>query len=136
MNTQNIVVDFGKHKGELWTRVPADYLRWLVNQPITEGQFSHNHDMAQAELDRRGTKVSHDVDVSPHAIDKASLRLRRTWHETAFNDQEGIYTWLSRIATEANKKFPGEEKVKYKGIRFVFKLGLQFPVLKTVMPIK
>ena len=137
IDTNNLTVDFGKHKGEVWTRVPADYLRWLINQPDEVPQFGNNKEIAKAELDRRGTVVSSEVELSPHSIDKASLRLRRIWHETALNGDEGIYSWLSRVATEALRTTPERPTlIKYRGIKFVFKQGSIFPVLKTVMIIK
>jgi DNA (cytosine-5)-methyltransferase 1 len=37
IDTHHLVCDFGKHKGELWTRVPVSYLKWLVNQPARPG---------------------------------------------------------------------------------------------------
>jgi len=132
MNTHGLIVDFGKHNGELWTRIPADYLRWLVNQPDEIPQFNKHKEIAKAELDRRGTVVSHEVDISPHAIDKASLRVRKIWHETALNPDEGLYSWLSRMATEALKTNPKAEKIIYKEIKFVFKQGNIYPTLKTV----
>lgn len=134
MNTHNMVVTFGKHNGELWTRVPASYLRWLVNQPEEMPEFSEHKKIAQAELDRRGTKITHEVELSPHAIDRASLRVRKIWHETALNDDEGLYSWLSRVANEACKSVKGKpERITYLGIVFIFKQGNIFPVLKSVI---
>jgi len=133
MNTHGLIVDFGKHNGEPWTRVPADYLRWLVNQPDEIPQFNKHKEIAKAELDRRGTVVSSEVELSPHAIDKASLRVRKIWHETALNEEEGLYSWLSRMATEALKTNLKAEKITYKGITFVFKQRNIYPILKTVI---
>jgi hypothetical protein len=137
INTHNLIVDFGKHKGERWTRVPASYLRWLVNQPEEIPGMEKNKDIAKAELERRGTKIGKGiVEISSHAIDSASLRVRKTWHETS-NKGEGLYTWLLRIAQEAVESTNEQpEKLIYKGIKFVFKWGNEFPVLKTVMPAK
>lgn len=134
INTHHLIVTFGKHNGEPWTRVPADYLRWLVNQPDDKPEFIEHKKIAKAELDRRGTVISSEVELSPHAIDKASLRVRKIWHETALSADEGLYTWLSRVATEASKTVEGKpERVEYLGITFVFKWGNIYPVLKTVI---
>lgn len=135
MKTDNLVVDFGKHKGELWTRLPVDYLQWLVNQPETIPGMEQNKEIAKAELDRRGTVVKNTVEVTPHAIDRASLRLRKVWHGTS-KEGEGIYTWLSRVADEAIREVGSNSVIKFKGIKFVFKLGNNYPILKTVMPTK
>jgi hypothetical protein len=68
IDTHNLIVEFGKHKGERWTRVPISYLKWLVN---VGSQYA---EIAQAELDRRGTRLTHDINLTGHAIDRASLR--------------------------------------------------------------
>lgn len=132
VNTHNMVVDFGKHKGEYWTRIPASYLRWLVNQPDNLPEFADHKKYAQSELDRRGTKIESGVEITPHAIDTASLRIRKIWHEDR-SENEGLYTWLTRVANEAIESVSGKpEKIKYKGIHFIFKQGNIFPILKTV----
>lgn len=131
INTHGLTIDFGKHSGELWTRVPVNYLLWMVNQPEMAADRKQT---AQAELDRRGT-VKPTIDISGHAIDRASLRFRKTWHQTALNDDEGLHAWLCRIATEALAS--GEKlesgKIRHLGIKFVFEEGSDWPVLKSVM---
>jgi len=131
INTHHLVVTFGKYKGELWTRVPLDYLQWLVNQKETIKGMENNKKMAQAELNRRGTRVRKEVEITPHAIDRASLRCRKIWHETSKED-EGIYTWLSRVASEVIQKKGMNEKVNYLNMKFVFKVGKNYPILKTI----
>ncbi len=42
INTHHLTVGFGKHKGELWTRVPVSYLRWLVNSEPLNGSNAHD----------------------------------------------------------------------------------------------
>jgi hypothetical protein len=140
INTHHLVVNFGKHKGELWTRVPADYLQWLVNQPVEKGDknkkdFEQHKKIAKAELERRGTDLKHDVEITPHSVDKASLRCRKIWHETC-KENEGIYSWLCRIASLAITEKGQNSVIKYSGIKFVFKLGNNYPILKTVMPLE
>ena len=131
INTHNLIVDFGRHSGQPWTRVPISYLKWLANTP------SHRaHDIAKAELDRRGTTTP-TLDVSGHAIDRASLTLRKTWHETSKED-EGLHAWLCRMAAEARAygdiSSSDDGVVFYKGMKFVFEMDTVWPVLKTVMP--
>lgn len=135
INTHNLVIGFGKHNGERWTRVPLSYLRWLVNQPH-EGNpdFMKNKEIAQAEIDRRGVTLGTEVEISDHAIDRASLRIRKIWHNDR-EAEEGIFSWLKRVATEALATAEGKpERVIHKDVIFVFKQGNVFPILKTVMP--
>ena len=130
INTHNTRINFGRHNGELYTRLPVSYLKWMVNVS------SQQADAAAAELKRRGT-VTPELDVSGHAIDKASLRCRKTWHETREKD-EGIYSWLNRMAGEAlsfgvhDDSNPG--RYRYRDMVFVFETELSWPILKTVMP--
>lgn len=138
IDTNNLRVNFGKYKNELWTRVPLDYLRWLVNEPDNIKGMEMNKVYAQAELDRRGTHVNREVEITPHAVDRASIKLLHQWRLTRLkdgNNKEGIYTWLSRMANEAGKDTKNEV-VYYSNIKFVFRLGNLYPILKTVMPIK
>lgn len=140
INTHNLRIEFGKHKGELWTRVPVSYLKWLVNSPPFRGD-THSIEIGKAELERRGT-FTPTVEISGHAIDRASLSCRKTWHQTAKSDQEGIHAWLCRVAAEALATVPvaelteigAEGRIDHLGLRFVFLFGECWPVLKTVMP--
>jgi hypothetical protein len=141
INTHNLVCDFGKHKGELWTRIPVSYLKWLVNSPMLSGRDDQARAIAAAELKRRGT-VTPTIEVSGHAIDSASLRCRKTWHETAKDPHEGLHAWLCRMATEALATQPPdhyaeavEGVIPYAGIKWVFVFGEAYPTLKTVMPV-
>lgn len=72
------------------------------------------------------------VEVSYHAIDKASLRAVHAWKVDAKND-EGLFSWLMRVSNEAVVKFPKQERVRYKGMTLVFAYGNHFPTLKTVL---
>lgn len=127
MNTHGLTIDFGKHKGELFTRLPVSYLRWMINERTTQWEI------AQAEFERRGDTMPR-VELSGHAIDNASLRVRKIWHETR-NKDEGLYSWLQRMTLEAlehGTKLPGG-KIAYQGVRLVIHEGEEFPCLKTVM---
>lgn len=130
INTHNMVCDFGRHAGVLYTRMPVGYLKWMVNSRHSRAA------VAEAELKRRGT-VTPDLDVSGHAIDRASLSLRKTWHETARPD-EGLHAWLCRVAREALEKNDVDVKGRYRhlGVKFAFEQDGVWPVLKTVMPDK
>jgi uncharacterized protein (DUF3820 family) len=126
INTHGLVCDFGKHSGELYTRLPVSYLKWMV-------QIGHSRaDIAEAELARRGT-VTPEVDVSGHAIDSASLRGRKIWHETR-GENEGLHAWLCRMAAEARALNDRDAGGRYlfAGMKFAFEEGA-WPVLKTVM---
>ncbi len=92
MNTQGIRIGYGKHKGQLFTRLPVSYLRWMINENAPMAN------VAQAEFERRGDTMP-KVELSGHAIDNASLRVRKIWHEDRGED-EGIYSWLTRITLE------------------------------------
>jgi hypothetical protein len=133
INTHNLRVDFGKHKGELWTRVPVAYLKWLTNKaPINPGDIAG--DIARSELKRRGT-VTPTIEVSGHAIDRASLSCRKIWHETRGPD-EGLHAWLCRMAQAAldAKDETKSGKFHHCGMLFAFEFGECYPALKTVMP--
>lgn len=127
INTHHLVCDFGQHKGQPWTRVPVSYLLWMVNNK------TRDHEIAEAELKRRGT-VKPEMDISGHAIDRASQTLIGKWAETRTMN-EGLHAWLVRMATEARLHGKAvNNKFHYKGIRFAFDDDGQWPVLKTVMP--
>ena len=140
IDTHGLIVDFGKHRGERWTRVPVSYLRWLAN---TAGLNGGNADIAKAELKRRGSTLP-TIELSGHAIDRASTSCRRIWHETAKDENEGLYSWLVRIAQKAldstedglqDHGEPGDFEVKYLGLKLVFSMGEYYPILKTVHPL-
>ena len=134
VDTHNYRMAIGRHKDELITRVPVSYLKWLANTPA-----HREHEFGKAELARRGT-VTPTLEVSGHAIDSASLRLRKTWHETASSPKEGLHAWLCRRAAEAWEQrheiaaSGGEVLVVHDGIKWVFEFSGVWPVLKTVMP--
>jgi hypothetical protein len=134
VNLHEYVLDFGRHNGERLVHVPVNYLRWAANQDFP---FAH---IAEAELKRRGTHVP-VIDLSGHAIDRASLQCRRMWHEERDRD-EGIHRWLCRRALDAirhGKQMDATdsmEKYEHKGIRFVFEVGRIGRTLKTVMALR
>ena len=130
INTHNLLCDFGKHNGEPYTRIPVSYLKWLANTPNHRA-----HEIAKAELSRRGTTTP-TIEVSGHAIHRASLSCRKRWHETR-GENEGIHAWLCRMAAEALEN--GQEingKHEWAGMKFAYELDGVWPVLKTVMPSK
>ena len=122
----------GRHKGELITRVPVSYLKWMIC-------VGHScEEQARAELERRGT-VTPDLEVSGHAIDRASLLCRWAWHETS-NDDEGLHAWLVRVSREAieeGKPHKDDPNRRFWiGLRFQFEFDGAWPVLRTVLPAK
>lgn len=127
INTHHLVVDFGKHKGTPWTRLPVSYVKWLANQ-----SGGPSAEIARAELKRRGT-VTPEVEISGHAIDRASQQLIGKWTELRLPN-EGLHAWLARMAMEARKQSRQKgDKVFYAGMKFVFDEGELYPILKTVM---
>lgn len=126
MKTEGLKVDFGRHKGELYTRLPVSYLNWMVNSDHSRKEI------AQAELKRRGTTMP-TLELSGHAIDRFSQRFLERWNILKEND-EGLNSWLLKRAAEAYSLLEeGETKVTYMDIKWVFDLGTCYPTLKTVM---
>lgn len=127
MNTHGLKIEFGKHKGELFTRLPVSYLKWMINGKVQQWEI------AKAEFERRGDTMP-KVELTGHAIDNASIRVRKIWHETKHKD-EGIYSWLQRITLEAleSGRRLDSGKIKYLGMKLVIEEGEEFPVLKTIM---
>ena len=132
INTHRIICDFGKHKGIPYTRIPVSYLKWMVCEtklPQTR-RF-----IAQAELDRRGT-VTPTMDISGHAIDRASTKLWQMFLSRPDKDT-GIYTWLEGLARDALSNGVGDGEARtYNGITFIFQMDCEWPVLKSVYPAK
>ena len=126
INTHGYQMKTGRHKDKLITRVPVSYLTWMVGIKHSEAAY------ARAELNRRGT-VTPTLDVSGHAIDRASLTCRDIWHQTK-NPDEGLHAWLVRMATGALAHGePRKEKIAYGGMLFAFDTDCEWPVFKTVM---
>ena len=129
ITSENKTIPFGKHKGTLWTRVPVSYLKYILND---HDEHQESYQIAKGELDRRGHIDTTELEISPHALDNASLRLRKLWYEET-DKKVGLYSWLFTRALEA---YCGEEETVKNGIKFVFALGNMYPTLKTVMPRK
>lgn len=128
MNTHNLKIEFGKYRGELYTRLPIHYLRWMIDQ------HTKDWEIAQAELNRRGAVIEHQLEVSTHAIDRASIRLWKVWIDDT-KMKVGIHRWLHDLAVEAlgSSKEEKPTKVVYKDIKFVFEHNYLDTVLKTVI---
>lgn len=127
----NKIVDFGKHRGELWTRIPLNYLRWCVNEGAHEEE-------AKAELERRGSSQLPKIELSNHAVDRASLRLRKLWY-TDTDKQIGLWTWLHDFCLKALEEGylkDEDEKGKvimYRKVKLKFSKGNFYPTLMTVI---
>lgn len=127
MITENIKIDYGKHNGELFTRLPVSYLRWMINEKADMWQY------AKAEIERRGHKLP-EIELSAHAINNASLRALEFYLKDRKQD-EGLHTWLERITLEtieSNNDYENR-KLAYKKLLLVVEKGEEFPVLKTVI---
>lgn len=84
------------------------------------------------------------VELTAHAVDRASQQLLDDWRETRVDETEGLYSWLARIAQEAFDKTgrlprdTGDNFVRKDihafdmGMHFVFVIGRFYPLLKTV----
>ncbi len=118
----------GRHQGKRITRIPVGYLRWMVN-------VGHeDEDKAIAELDRRGTAKC-EMDVSAHAIDRASQRLLDKWQNSGLD--VGLHTWVAGMAKQAlehGKRTENEAgiTVKYEGVKYFFEIDRKWPILKSV----
>ncbi|MCP6719723.1 MAG: hypothetical protein KJI72_00135 [Patescibacteria group bacterium] len=121
INTHNLIVNFGKHKGQRWTRIPISYLQWLANEVDSE-----KGEIAKAELKRRGVTMPTSLRLSGHSIDRAS-QITTVWAK------EGVYSWLQKTGEEALKEAAGKEEVSYKHFKFVFVYGEYYPTLKTII---
>ena len=127
LNTHNYVLKNSvRHGGKLITRVPVSYLKWMVNISHTEAKY------AKAELERRGTTTP-TLDLSGHAIDRASMNCLDQWRRCR-NKDEGIYSWLVRMAQEAlEAKDMHKGKFVHQGMMFAIERDGEWPVVKTVM---
>ena len=130
INTHGMQIGFGKHEGELYTRLPISYLRWMLNNRTKEWEY------AEAELSRRGHSQSvHDIEISSHAVDRASCYAWKAFRRRR-NDGEGLYSWLAREALWLLENEAIDDKGRMKlesGLYFVISLDLVQPVLKTVI---
>ena len=125
------VVNFGKHKDTPITRVPRQYLTWMVNMSTQMA------DEAREELERRGDTTP-VTELSGHAIDRASLNVLDVWKVTRTSQDEGLYSWLQRMVLGALEK--GEDlpngRIRYMGMELAIEIGEEFPALKTVVKAK
>jgi len=71
------------------------------------------------------------VRVTYHALDRASQRLLHRW-EKERHPEEGLYSWLWRMACRAGQNVTSDAIVRYRGIRFVFRKKGKRIVLATV----
>ena len=132
-------IQFGKYAGERWTRIPLGYIKHLANSGFGEPQ-----QFAQLELKRRGYLWTPEVEITGHAIDRASIKLRMNWMATRESPEEGLHTWLARVAGQAyashgapelrETEEPYDITTFYQGMKLIFTVGYHAPVLKTIMP--
>ncbi|MEM0515906.1 hypothetical protein WCN91_10860 [Pseudoalteromonas sp. YIC-827] len=56
----NVICDFGVHKGESYKQLPACFLNWMI------GVNHQRADIAKAELQRREQAVQQQVQAQSH----------------------------------------------------------------------
>jgi hypothetical protein len=84
---------------------------------------------------RRGMTV-YAVEVTAHAVDRASLRLPAVFLKSRLQ-HEGLNTWLGRVAEEALKQAVKPDgkiniQVPYLDVVWAFDLRFEVPVLRSV----
>jgi len=135
LNTHDVVIDYGRHRGERFTRLPISYLKWMVRESAPQ------HEYAKSELTRRGTSTP-AIEVSGHAIDRFSQRFLGIWqqHCEMTGETVGLWSYLNRLAGEAwhylqtDPEVDAEgDRVVFIGITWVFATNGQWPVVKSVM---
>jgi len=130
IDTHNLRIDFGRHRGQPYTRAPIAYLRWMID-------CGHSRaDVAKAELQRRGIAlVDEPIVISGHAVDSASLRVWRLYRSTRLDKKEGLNSWLIRVCTEAMAQddVDDDDAIHYQGMKLVLVKGELIWTLKTVM---
>lgn len=130
INTHGLKADFGTHRGELYTRIPVNYLTWMVNSEHSRKPI------AEAELKRRGTTIP-EVYISGHAIDRFTENYLNIWRKSEEPDRKPLYSWLCDKALMAfNSGIPhykNDNKKDFLGLWWVFEENTCWPVLKTVM---
>jgi hypothetical protein len=77
------------------------------------------------------------MEITGHAIDRASQQLLEMWQECTSNSSMpiGLHAWLVYFAGLARElgKSDDQGRYHYRGVIFVFEEGEGWPVLKTVM---
>lgn len=131
--THGITISFGKHKGELYTRLPVSYLRWILNQTSNNPTISVAKQLAAEELARRGTDVDIGIEITAHALDRCSLRCLDLYLRKRKRD-EGLHTWMARMAKRALESAGLDQpaRIAYHGVIWVFDYGECYPTVKTV----
>lgn len=124
-----------KHKGERIQTIRAGYLMWMIREKAGPWEI------AQLELDRRDI-VLPKVDLSGHAIDRASQHLLPLWEKYRKKEPapyQGLRSWLAQITDKAWGDGTNADEdgcIEMAGIKFVFEATGQWPVLKTVQRVK
>lgn len=130
IDTRDVVLRFGKHRDVRIQRVPVNYLKFMVRN--TTQQWRE----AEAEMERRGT-VTPQIEISGHAIDTASLRIRWAWHEHS-DASQGLHSWLVQAAWAAYnaRQSKSDQECVYLDVVWCFGIDGGWPILKTVKPVK
>lgn len=146
IDTHKAKVNFGKkYFRKLITRVPVSFLRWILQEQITnktvelaDGSLVSALDAAKAELERRGEREDR-VSITHHAIDRMSLRFLEIWQDWA-RMEEGIVAFMERTVYEIFDEqvndaivYRRPERFEACGIDWVLKLDGPTPILLTVV---
>lgn len=152
LGNEDVLVGYGKHFRKPLSKVPPDYLHWMVSreaplfplaarliaasrvksapceplpQPVSALQ-PPNVAPPAPKANRTGLKLTR------HAIDRVSQRALSIWRQTRRSEDEGLATWLVRMARESRVRGQqrGETCWAYKGLIFAFK---EDHILATVM---
>jgi hypothetical protein len=124
----NLRCEFGRHKGELYTRLPVSYLQWILNQFPEDDR---RKEIAEAELKRRGT-VFPEIEISGHAIDRVSMDAWDIFLSTR-KKKEGLHAWLVRYAMEALEGAGKKDRYEKGKLSFRVEWFNEWPVVKTVV---
>lgn len=125
-------IGFGRYSGTPWTRLPISYLRKLANSGYGSGQAQ-----ARLELERRGLSVEdEDIEITLHAVDRASLKLIGRWKKEA-RGELGFASWIKKGAQEAIRQgqFVGNNRYVYNGVVYVVVSGHIVPSVVSVYPV-
>lgn len=120
------VLSIGKYAGFPLSRIPADYLNWMVSKDHSEKV------VAEKELERRKS-LANEVEITAAAIDRASLSCLQEWRRTR-NPREGLHAWLLRLskAAVAQGEADKDGSIPIGDLLLHFDKGAGWPVLKSI----
>lgn len=130
-------MQFGKYKGTKVSDLPNSYLKWMLGQKFPEELLA----IAREKLSTNKT-VSHDLEVTRHAVDKFSLLYLGLWKQAPYREYGlGLASYIAHVAmqafhegTDVSRKRHKDENVtkELNGIKYVFNRDGELKVLITV----